>query len=71
VGEVAGNWPRAKRFAETGAAGKSFSSLFGGIAGSITLLLVLLQPFYLEGAYLHLLSRTSLLRSSPNIKERD
>ncbi len=35
------------------------------------LLLVLLQPFYLEGAYLHLLSRTSLLRSSPNIKERD
>jgi hypothetical protein len=71
VREATGKKPRAESSAETGPAGSPVSSLFGVIAGTITLLLVLLQPFYLEGAYLHLLSRTSLLRSSPNIKERD
>jgi len=41
-----------------GAAESGLSLLFRDIEGKITPLLALLQPFYLEGAFVHLPSRT-------------
>jgi CspA family cold shock protein len=65
VVEVAGNRPRRERFAEVGTVTSWRSSLFGGIAGNIVLLLVSLRSFYLGGAFVHLLSRTPCSDQAP------